>query len=474
MKSSQLKWVVGLPVFLGAVDLTVISAVLPLVVDELQVPVPGGLRTAAWMVTGYLIAYAVAVVAAGPLSDTIGPRRVFLWGLGLFGAGSLLMMTATGEPTTQVLRVVFKLTGARPSRQDVALQVLIGVRVLQAFGAGMLVPSAMSLITKGADKIQLPKLLGFVATIDMAGWMVGHLYGGVMTRFVDWRWLFAINLPLVAIASWKIWRLKEVTQVQSSRFPLVHVTIVSFGLGVLTWLLSGDRLGPAQIVSATLVFILVALVASRDRVAPTAVFQEAPWASIANVLLGVLTFLTLAAVPLLITTFIAKTSGEAVWATGWMLTAFTLPMALGAGLGPRLTQRQLTLVGTALSSVGFLLATKTTSGYLGLLLPLLLIGLGLGTYLGPLAASCMAPAALNRQGAAASTVIVQRLIGMAIGTASLTGWILRQLPTLVGSIDERMAQGRQLFSTLFLAAAVLAILLGVIHSRSHREVPVTK
>lgn len=468
MKQSQLKLVVGLPVFLGAVDLTVISAVLPLVIEELQVPVPDGLRTAAWMVTGYLIAYAVAVVAAGPLSDTIGPKRVFLWGLGLFGLGSVLMMTATGQPTTQLLSLIFKITGGRPPRQEVALNFLIGLRVVQAFGAGMLVPSAMSLLTRGSAKAQLPRLLGFVATVDMAGWMVGHLYGGLLTRLADWRWLFAINLPLVAVAAWKIVRLETPDSPPRGRFPASHVVTVSLALGVLTWILSGDEIKIVHIAGAGAALGLIVLVASRNKVVPTAVLKKAAWASMANVLLGVLTFLTLAAVPLLITTFLAETSAEAVWATGWMLTAFTLPMAAGAAAGPRLTPLRLTQLATASSSTGFLLASRATNGYLELLAPLVMIGFGLGTYLGPLAAYCMRVAAPDRQGSAASTVIVQRLIGMAVGTAALTGWVLRQLPKLVGSVDERLVQGKQLFSTLFILASALALLLGAIHSRSHQ------
>ncbi len=225
-----------------------------------------------------------------------------------------------------------------------------------------------------------------------------------------------------------------------------------------------------QIALALVLFSVIGMIVSQDRVAPRNVLRQAPWASIANVLLGSLTFLTLAAVPLLITTFIAETSSEAVWATGWMLTAFTLPMALGATIGPHLSRRILTVSATALSVVGFLLATRVTTDYWELSLPLLLVGLGLGAYLGPLAAHCMAAAGTNRQGAAASTVILQRLIGMAVGTAALTGWILRELPELTGTLAERITQGRQLFSTLFLAAASLSLLLGAIHSRSHQTV----
>ncbi|HNB50853.1 MAG TPA: MFS transporter, partial [Anaerolineales bacterium] len=82
---------ISLPIFIGALDLTVVSAVLPQVVFDLEIPLQTGLDEAAWVVTGYLLAYSVAMTFMGRLSDLYGRRKVYLLALAIFGVGSYLV-----------------------------------------------------------------------------------------------------------------------------------------------------------------------------------------------------------------------------------------------------------------------------------------------------------------------------------------------------------------------------------------------
>src|SRR4030043_2398518 len=91
--------VICIPIFIGALDLTVVSAVLPHVIYDLEIPMQTGWDDAAWMVSGYLLAYAVAMTFMGKLSDLLGRRWVFLVSLAVFGLGSYLVATADGAPT---------------------------------------------------------------------------------------------------------------------------------------------------------------------------------------------------------------------------------------------------------------------------------------------------------------------------------------------------------------------------------------
>ena len=84
--------------------------------------------------------------------------------------------------------------GATPCRFR-PLYALIGGRVIQAFGAGAMVPVSMALVADlfPPEKRALP--LGIIGAVDTAGWVLGHLYGGIMVQFMSWPYLFWINLP---------------------------------------------------------------------------------------------------------------------------------------------------------------------------------------------------------------------------------------------------------------------------------------
>src|SRR5258706_2993861 len=93
------------PVFIGALDLTIVSAILPEVLTRLNIPLDTNLGTAAWAVTGYLLAYTVSMTIMGRVSDLIGRRGVYLVCLGIFIFGSWWVATAHELPT-QMFNVI--------------------------------------------------------------------------------------------------------------------------------------------------------------------------------------------------------------------------------------------------------------------------------------------------------------------------------------------------------------------------------
>jgi MFS family permease len=105
---------VSIPIFIGALDLTVISAVLPQVILDLEIPLKNGLDTAAWMVTGYLLAYSVSMTFMGQLSDLYGRRRVYLVALAIFSFGSYLVAVAPTWPVQLCLRLYYLYFSGRP------------------------------------------------------------------------------------------------------------------------------------------------------------------------------------------------------------------------------------------------------------------------------------------------------------------------------------------------------------------------
>lgn len=195
-----------LPVFIGALDLTIVSAVLPNVIVDLRIPFQTGADDAAWVVSGYLLAYTVSVMLMGRVSDLMGRRRTYFIALQIFILGSWLVATATFAPATW-MRTAFRLIqGGRPDRAYMALYALIAGRVVQAFGAGAMVPVSMALVGDLYPPARRAVALGVVGAVDTAGWVLGHLYGGLMVQIVAWPVLFWINIPVTTAVAFVTWR----------------------------------------------------------------------------------------------------------------------------------------------------------------------------------------------------------------------------------------------------------------------------
>jgi MFS family permease len=190
-----------IPIFIGAVDLTVVSAVLPHVIYDLEIPINTGLDEAAWIVSGYLLTYSVAMTFMGRLSDIHGRRRVFLVSLAIFALGSYLVAAADTWPAHIATRIYsLLLAGRHPDTSQISLFTIIASRMIQAFGAGAMVPVGMAVVADLYPLGKRAKTLGLVAAVDTAGWVIGHLYGGIVVRYFDWRMIFWLNLPICFFA----------------------------------------------------------------------------------------------------------------------------------------------------------------------------------------------------------------------------------------------------------------------------------
>ncbi len=90
---------------------------------------------------------------------------------------------------------------------------LIAGRVVQAIGGGAMVPVSMALVGDLVPPARRAGLLGLIGAVDTAGWVVGHLYGGIMVRLFDWRLLFWLNIPVALLAlglTW--WAMRDLPQ----------------------------------------------------------------------------------------------------------------------------------------------------------------------------------------------------------------------------------------------------------------------
>src|SRR5688572_23994309 len=195
---------VSLPVFIGALDLTIVSAVLPEVIRSMTIEIQK-LDLAGWVVTGYFVSYAISMTFMGKVSDISGRRVVYLGCLVIFFVGSWLVAASPGWPARIAASIIAVVEGEGPDPAFAPLYAWIFGRVIQAFGAGAMVPVSMALVADLFPPHRRALPLGIVGAVDTAGWVLGHLYGGIMVQFMTWPYLFWINLPIIAVMFGVTW-----------------------------------------------------------------------------------------------------------------------------------------------------------------------------------------------------------------------------------------------------------------------------
>ena len=157
-----------------SLDVSVANALMPAIGRDFA----GADRAAlSWLITGYAIVFAAALVPAGRLADRVGRRRTYLGGLGVFALGSLVCGLAPG------------------------LAVLLLGRAIQGLGAAAASPASLGLLLASADERRRALLAARWTGAAAVGVCLGPLLGGAMTDLGSWRWAFLVNLPVVAAAA---------------------------------------------------------------------------------------------------------------------------------------------------------------------------------------------------------------------------------------------------------------------------------
>lgn len=463
---------VSLPVFIGALDLTIVSAVLPEVIRSMTVEIQK-LDVAGWVVTGYFVSYAISMTFMGKVSDLAGRRVVYLACLAVFFVGSWLVAASPGWPARIALGVMERLQD-RPDPSFGALYALIAGRVVQAFGAGAMVPVSMALVADlfPPERRALP--LGIVGAVDTAGWVLGHLYGGIMVQFMSWPYLFWINLPVVLVIfgiTW--WGLADLPHKHvQGRIDWVGVTLLGAALILLNLGLGSPEMaldgGAAPLSENRLYWVAAAVVAfaiflvwqrrARDPILDLRIFSNRNLSSASgvNLLVGFCIMVALVSVPLFINVAGATDTMNAALVTGYLLCAFTVPMALaaipGGWLAERLGYRISVLTGLAVGAAGFWLMSlwrvemaahavaffdglaqgpsADTSGTGFMAAGLALAGIGIGLTIAPIGTAVINGVRDHERGMASSLVIILRLIGMSISMSSMTAYGLQRTTLL--------------------------------------------
>src|ERR1700760_3535570 len=177
---------VALATFMTYLDNNIVNVAIPDIQREL------GLSTAGieWVVSGYILTFAGLLLAGGRLADAFGRRRLFLIGLAVFTASSVLAGMADGAA------------------------MLISARALQGTGAAAVTPTTLAIISATfADPRERNAAVGVWGGVGALALAVGPVLGGLLTQHVSWEWIFWINVPVgiatMALGAWSITESRE-------------------------------------------------------------------------------------------------------------------------------------------------------------------------------------------------------------------------------------------------------------------------
>jgi MFS transporter, DHA2 family, methylenomycin A resistance protein len=394
-----------------------------------------------WVVTAYVVVFASLVLSGGALGDSYGARKIYIIGLVLFTAASLI-------------------SGCAPS-----LSVLIAGRILQGMGAALLVPNALSLIRHAyPDDTARAKAIASWASSGGVAQILGPLVGGLLLAVFDWRSIFFVNVPICLGGIWLTLKTDRQTgDCASRRLDLPGQLSAAFAMILLIPALIEGRefgwnngwilLAIALSVLSAQSFIIIER-RSKSPMLPLFLFSNPVFSWVSFVmLLGSAVFFGMLFV---LNLYFLRGAGYTPLQTGMAM----LPLALFATTGNLTSARLahmispmgLMIAGAAIRLIGFAGVAVAIAGfsYPLIALPLLLIGFG-GGLSNPMAISVMLSSTDKKYSGISSgiaTAIGQ--LGAAIGVAIFGAFL---------ADADRVADGTRIAATISAASTALVILI---------------
>src|SRR6201987_6100262 len=207
--------VVSLGFFMTLLDLTIVNIAVPNLITKLH----ASLDDVLWVINAYALVLAVLVITAGRLGYLIGPRIMFMGGVGVFTAASAAC-------------------GLAPSPGW-----LIGFRAVQGLGAAMLMPQTLTIITNTFPPDRRGAAFGVWGAVAGVATIAGPTLGGLLVTAFDWRWIFFVNLPIgAAVLGLTFFIIPSFQPGRRHRFDILGVTLASLALLAICYgLVEGQR-----------------------------------------------------------------------------------------------------------------------------------------------------------------------------------------------------------------------------------------
>jgi EmrB/QacA subfamily drug resistance transporter len=407
--------------FMTVLDVSIVNVALPSIKTALSVAE----KDLQWVITAYTIAFGGFLLLGGRAADLLGRRRMFMVGIALFSAASL---------------------GCGLSN---SIGVLIAARAIQGLGAAIISPATLSIITTTFEEgSERNKALGIWGAMAGAGAAAGVLFGGILTQYAGWEWIFFVNVP-VGAAVLALTRLV----VHESRVTGMHgfdwqgAAAITAAMSILVYGISkapdvgwssGRTIGFLLGSIALLAVFVVIEARSEAPMVPVRIFgiHSVLGANVCGLLLGGMVFSNF----FLLTLYVQQILHYSALRTGvtFLVTAGTVIPVAGASqaLVTRVGVRPVLAFGLALMTGGMLWYTQiSVHGSFGsdLLVGYLLVGVGMAFSFIPVSIAAVAGVGHHEAGLASGLINTSQQIGGAIGVAIAASVAFTHAKTLIAS-----------------------------------------
>ncbi|MEO1421939.1 MAG: MFS transporter [Pseudomonadota bacterium] len=439
------------------IDGSVVSLAIPAMRQSLD----ASLTEAQWINNAYLLPLSALMLVGGASGDRFGLRRVFGYGILGFIAASILCAIA---PTAETL---------------------IAARVLQGIAAAFMVPGSLALISKVYPPGERGRAIGIWAASSALTTAVGPILGGLLLSLGSvelWRLVFAVNLPVGALALYWLWgRVPPDEGEPSGPLDVLGAALAAFSLGTLAWALTGpegEGSGPGvehlTLYGVVGLGLLGAFLLAETRAAqpmmPLRLFSVRSF-SAANLVTFALYF-ALAAVMFYLPTTLIAGWGVSPGLVGVMFMPLTAAIALGSGPAGRMAERfgpgPLIGIGCGIVALSYaaLAAWIGMQSFWGQVMPAMIaMGIGMAFVVAPLSAAVMGSVDEGDSGAASGINNAVSRMAALIAVAALGGLVAAGYAEAGGTAtfgipdpapDHGAASGVAFARVAWLAAALCA------------------
>jgi EmrB/QacA subfamily drug resistance transporter len=462
MSSDPRRWqalaLVCVAFFMTILDVSIVNVALPSIKTSLSVSD----KSLQWVLTAYAITFGGFLLLAGRAADLLGRRRMFMIGVALFSAASL----------------VCGLAGS--------IGVLIAARAVQGIGAAIISPATLSIITTTFDEgAERNKALGIWGAMGGSGAAAGVLFGGILTKYAGWEWIFFVNVPVGALVLLLCRSVVRESRIPGLRgFDAAGAATITSSLALFVYAISkapdngwGSATTIVLLIVAAVVlvgFVVIEQLQSEPMV-PFRIFRikTLTGANVAGFFLGAVVYANF----FILTLYVQQVLGYSALKTGltFLATAGTvIPVAgLSQYLVTRVGVRPVLTIGLALITGGMLYYAQIPvhGKFVSALLPgYLLVGVGMAFAFIPVSIAALAGVEPHEAGLASGLINTAQQIGGALGVAISSSVAFTHVKTLLASHHTQAQALTGGFSRTFwvltvISAASVVLAFALVRSR---------
>ena len=405
--------------FMIMLDTTIVNVAIPAMSTGLKTT----LDQILWVLNAYVLVYAVLLITAGRLGDLYGQRNLFAIGLFVFTVASALC-------------------GLSQSPEQ-----LIAARVLQGVGGALLTPQTLAILTSIFPPARRGAAFGVWGGVAGLATLAGPTVGGAIITYIDWRWIFYINVPigiLALVATFLI--IPDLRPGRHHGWDVVGIIVATAGLFAIVFgLIEGERYSWGQIgsyaitipevIAAGVVLLVLFVIWERfqsEPLMPLSLFADRNFA-VANWIAAAISFGMLGLF-LPFTIYLQSARGFSALVAGLTLAPMSLTSMFTAPFAGRLADRiggkYILMAGIALFTIGMgsiAFVAGPDSTWVNFFVPAVVAGLGIGMTFAPMTTVAMRNVSPQVAGSASAVLNTIRQLGAAIGSAVVGAVLQNQL-----------------------------------------------